>query len=288
VRRYVPELPDYGTPIRIRDLLQHTSGLRDYGALDVLTGRETRTTSEFLALLSSQNGLNFTPGTRHEYSHSDFELLGLIVERVAQRPFGEHIERELLQPLGMTGSRVSDARGAHVSERAFGHARSGAAFRVVFNSSEIPGGGNLYASIEDLRHWDRALAEGGSGQRRLVARMLTRPTLPGGDTIPYAYGIRKESYRGLPTVSRGGHSHGVRTEIIRFPDHQLAVATLCNGDHLWAGQRAERVADVYLGDVMQPRRPAYRPPPAVPATEAGLQRYTGVSGSPGSSTFPGS
>lgn len=116
--------------------------------------------------------------------------------------------------------------------------------------------------------------------------MLTRPTLPNGDTIAYAYGVRKERYRGLPTVSRGGHSNGMRTEIIRFPDQQFAVATLCNGDHLWAGQRAERVADVYLGNLMQPRRPPYSPPPAVPIGTAELQRYTGVYHSPVNSTFP--
>lgn len=283
VRRYVPELPDYGTPIRIRDLLQHTSGLRDYGSLDVLAGRDTRTMAEFLALLSSQQHLNLTPGTRHEYSHSDFELLSVVIERVVKEPFGAYLEREVLQPLAMTNSRVQDARGARVPERAFGHARAGDGFRIVFNNSEIAGGGNLYTSIEDLLHWDRALAEGASGRRPLVARMLTRPTLPNGDTIPYAYGIRKESYRGLPTISRGGHSNGMRTEIIRFPDQQFAVATLCNSNHLWAGQRAERVAAVYLESVMQPRRASatYRPPPAVRITEADLQRYVGVYHSPG-------
>lgn len=277
VRRYVPELPDYGTPIRIRDLLQHTSGLRDYGTLDVLAGRETRTMSELLALLSRQQRLNFTPGTRHEYSHSDFELLGLVIERIVGEPFGAYLEREVLRPLGMVNSRLVDHRGARVPERAYGHAQVNDSFRVVFNSSEVVGGSNLYTSIADLKHWDRALADGASGKRPLVARMLTRPTLPSGDTIPYAYGIRKESRRGLPTFERGGRSYGIRTEIIRFPEQQLAVAALCNGYHLWAGNRAERVASVYLDSLMQPRPAdeADRPPAAVPISEAELQQFVG-------------
>lgn len=281
VRRYVPELPDYGTPIRIVDLLQHTSGIRDYGSLNLLAGRDSETMADFLALLARQQRLNLIPGTRHEYSHSDFELLGLIVERVVQEPFGAYLERDLLRPLGMMGSRVYDGGRTRVPERAFGHTRPEDGFRVLFNNSTLAGGGNLYTSVEDLRHWDRALAEGATGLRPLVARMLTRPTLPNGDTIAYAYGVRKESYRGLPTVSRGSHSNGIRTEIIRFPEQQFTVATLCNGDHLWAGQRAERVADVYLGGVMQQRRPSYRPPPAVPISRAELQRYIGVYHSPG-------
>lgn len=285
VRRYIPELPDYGVPIRIRDLLQHTSGLRDYGSLNILAGRETETMADFVALLASQERLNFPPGTRHEYSHSDFELLGLIVERAVQEPFGTYLEREVLRPLGMTGSRVYDGRGTRVPERAFGHAKSEDGFRVVFNKSELAGGGNLYISVDDLRHWDRALAEGASGSRPLVGRMLTRPTLPNGDTIAYAYGLRKGSYRGLATVSRGSHSNGTRTEIIRFPDQQFGIATLCNADHIWAGQRAERVADVFLGAVMQQRRPSYSPPAPVPISTTELQRYVGVYHSPGSLDF---
>ena len=160
VRRYVPELPDYGTPIRIRDLLQHTSGLRDYGSLNVLAGRETVTMADFLALLASQRRLNFRPGTQHEYSHSDFELLGVIVERVVREPFGAYLEREVLRPLGMTHSRVSDSRAIRVPERAFGHTKSLDGFRVVFNNTAIVGGGNLYTSIEDLRQWDRVSGRG--------------------------------------------------------------------------------------------------------------------------------
>jgi len=275
VRRYVPELPDYGKPIRIRDLLQHTSGLRDYGSLNLLGAHESNTMADFLALMSSQQRLNFKPGTRHEYSHSDFELLSLIIERVVHEPFGTYLERDVLRALGMTDSRVNDSRGIQVTERAFGHTRSQAGFTIVFNNTTLTGGGNLYTSIEDLRHWNQALAEGASGRRPLIARMLMRPTLPDGDTIPYAFGLRKGNYRGLATVSRGGHTHGTRTEIIRFPDQEFAVATLCNANHLLARQRALRVAEIYVGILMKDGRPPYKQPPAVAIRIADLQRYVG-------------
>ena len=89
VRRWVPELPDYGRPIRVRDLLQHTSGLRDFETLQRLSGRPVATQREFLDLVTAQRALNFAPGTRHEYSHTDFGVLGTIVERSAGVPFGE-------------------------------------------------------------------------------------------------------------------------------------------------------------------------------------------------------
>ena len=66
VRRWVPELPEYGRPIRVRDLLQHTSGLRDFGTLELLSGRAITTQPHFLSLVASQRALNFEPGTRHQ------------------------------------------------------------------------------------------------------------------------------------------------------------------------------------------------------------------------------
>lgn len=111
VRRWVPELPNYGAPIRVRDLIQHTSGLRDFQSLGPLSGRPILTMPEFLGLLSAQQALNFTTGTRHEYSHSDYLLLGLVIERAVGIPFGEYLEREVLAPMGMRGSFVDDGSG---------------------------------------------------------------------------------------------------------------------------------------------------------------------------------
>lgn len=277
VRRYVPELPDYGAAIRIRDLLQHTSGLRDYGSLGLLAGDDVTTADGFLSLLARQEALNFPPGSRHEYSHSDFELLGIVIERAVKEPFGAFVEREILAPMSMKRTRVQDGRGIVVPERAFGYSGSDGRFRVNFDDGALAGGSGVYASIEELRHWDRALAD---AKRPGVARILTRPTLPGGDTIPYAYGIRTERHRGLPTYARGGHSSGMMTEFIRFPGQRFSVATLCNGEHLYAGQRARRVADLYLGHLMPERPASYKPPHEVPITAAELQAYAGVYRSP--------
>lgn len=191
VRKYVPGLPDYGPPIRIRDLLQHTSGLRDYGTLELLGGRQTPSMPEFVALMARQQRPNFTPGTKHEYSHSDFVIAGLIVERIVREPFGAYLERDVLGPLGMTGSRVHDERGARVPARAYGYEKTDGGFGVLFPDSTVTGGSNLYTSADDLRHWDRALHDAAIGKRPLVAKMLTRPALPSGEPIPYAFGIRQ-------------------------------------------------------------------------------------------------
>ncbi|MEO7610830.1 MAG: serine hydrolase domain-containing protein, partial [Gemmatimonadales bacterium] len=276
IRRWLPELPDYGTPIRVRDLLQHTSGLRDYGALDVLTGRSVANTTELLALMAAQRALNFQPGTRHEYSHSDFELLAPLIERATGTPFGEYLEREVLGPMGMTESFVFDERPRARPNRALGHEVTAHGTRVIFPSNTTGGGSNLNTSVTDLARFDRNFDQPVVGGAGVIARMLSRPVLPSGDTIPYAYGLRLDMRRGLRTVERGGHDAGTLSEIIRFPDQHLTVAVMCNAEHLSAGRLGESVAAIYLGTMMRPATPVPVPPLAVAVSAESLHRYAGV------------
>ena len=91
---------------------------------------------EFVALMSAQRAFNFEPGTRHEYSHSDYGVLGLIVERIAGVPFGEHLKRTVFEPLWM--------KGTFVKEGTFG-------------------GENVHSTIEDLARFDGNFAKGTVG-----------------------------------------------------------------------------------------------------------------------------
>ena len=106
VRKYIPELPDYGTPLTIRHMLKHTSGLRDWGSLAGIAGwpRGTRvhTHAHVVEILSRQRALNFTPGTRYSYSNSGYNLAAVIVARVSGMSFAEFSQQRIFQPLGMT------------------------------------------------------------------------------------------------------------------------------------------------------------------------------------------
>ena len=86
VRKYVPELPDYGHPIRLRHLLRHTSGLKDWGAVAFLSGwnrgQKFYTNAEALDFLVHQKGLNNRPGAEFIYSNSNYNLAAVVVQRV--------------------------------------------------------------------------------------------------------------------------------------------------------------------------------------------------------------
>src|SRR6185295_13369699 len=93
VRKYIPEVPDYGVPLTIRHMLNHTSGLRDWGSVEAIAGwpRTTRayTHAHVLDIVSRQRGLNFTPGDHYSYSNTGYNLAAIIVSRVTGMPFAQ-------------------------------------------------------------------------------------------------------------------------------------------------------------------------------------------------------
>jgi CubicO group peptidase (beta-lactamase class C family) len=274
VRIYLPELPDYGTPITIQDLLQHTSGLRDYGALGTLRGRPVAAMDDFLDLMARQQSLNFKPGERHQYSHSDYELLGLVIKRAVGEPFGPFFEREVLRPLGMHDSRVHDNRAAPIPNRAFGHRVATDGYKVSFPSHQLVGGVGLYTTVEDLLRWERHFHAATEGRQPLANRLLERPALRSGQAIPYAYGLRIGTYRGLPTVNRSAGG-SFATEFMRFPDQRLAVVTLCNVLPSHPLYLSRAVAELFLEQIMEPTAAAGAPVTG-PAPADELARYAGV------------
>jgi CubicO group peptidase (beta-lactamase class C family) len=267
VRKWVPELPDYGTPITIRHLLHHTSGLRDYLVLMELAGlnyEDIHPEPEILGLIARQRALNFRPGGEHLYSNSGYLLLAVIGARAAGEPFGRLLARRIFEPLGMTSTRVFDDRTAVVRNRAVGYSPAGAGFRVdYYPNFDLPGDGQVYTTVEDFAKWDRNFDEPMVGGRALVDDLLRRGRLADGREIDYAGALVHGRYRGLPTVGHGGSWAGFRAHYLRFPGERLSVAVLCNLRTADPAALARGLADIWLGDRLGP------PDPEAPRRGAG-------------------
>src|SRR5688572_28792988 len=112
VKKYIPEFPDYGKPITIRHILNHTAGLRDWGSVMALTGagRGDRVVTQDIAfdVIVHQKGLDFEPGTEYSYSNSGYQLAAIIVERVSGQKFGDFVRDRIFKPLGMNNSSWRD------------------------------------------------------------------------------------------------------------------------------------------------------------------------------------
>jgi len=253
VRRYVPELPAYPTPVTIRHLLHHTSGVRDYLTLMELAGERfenVSTDADALDLLARQRALDFSPGSEWEYSNSGFFLLSIIVKRVSGQSLRQFAQAHIFDPLGMTHSHFHDDHQMIIPNRATGYdpPDSTGGFRIDMSNFEQTGDGAVNTTVEDLLLWDRNFYSGRVGGTEVLAEMVKPGTLNDGTVLDYASGLFVDHYRGLPTVAHGGSWAGYRAELLRFPSEHASVACLCNLARSNPSGLARKVADVYLAD----------------------------------------
>ena len=252
VRDFVPEVPDYGTPITVRQLLHHTSGLRDYQTLQPMAGWPEDmglTEEDFLALAHRQKGLNFPPGTKHLYSNTGYVLLSLIVRRVSGRSLHDFAAQELFAPLGMTHTGFRDSHTTPISRRATGYeSLASGGFRTRLPGFDVVGDGGLFTTAEDLAQWNPTALDGVLRAPGLSAMMVTPGRLITGDTLNYAMGLYRHTYRGLPIVRHGGTYGGYRAEFRVVPSASMSMAVLCNNRAADPYVLTNRIMDVYLSD----------------------------------------
>jgi CubicO group peptidase (beta-lactamase class C family) len=288
VRKWIPEVPDFGTTITVRHLIHHTSGLRDYFGLLGLTGWPGDgpiTETQFLDLVGRQRALNFTPGTQHLYSNTGYVLLAILVERVTGQRLREFAVEHVFEPLGMRNTEFRDDHTRLIVNRALAYSpQAGGGWRLNVPGFDVIGDGGLFTTVEDLLRWDRHFLEPNE-RAATVSGMLERGRLANGESIPYAFGLVHGDYRGAPIIVHGGSYGGYRTLLMRFPQQRAAIATLCNTSAVNPGALSQQVADVLLeGELTQP--PVVAAPPTMmptpPATRAAeldsraLARFAGT------------
>ena len=254
IRKYLPEIPDYGTTITIRHLLTHTSGLRDQWELLALArGRfeEDRITeADVLDIVSRQKALNFKPGSEYLYSNTGFTLLGVIVRRITGESLKDFAAQRIFTPLGMTRTHFHDDYTMLVPGRTSAYEPSrgkGAKWRVSIPNFDTYGATNLYTTVGDLLKWESNLDHPIVGDARMYARMETPTPLTTGDTSSYGFGLVMGTYRGARVIEHNGADAGYRSYVGRFPDRGLAIAIECNSSTANTTALARGVADVYLG-----------------------------------------
>lgn len=250
LRRWVPEIPDYGTLITLRHLIHHTSGIRDYLGLMDLAGLELghfHSDEGVIELLARQKALNFQPGDQYLYSNSGYFLLGVVVRRASGKSLREFAQERIFQPLGMHETHFHDRYTHVIKNRAFAYFPAGGGrYEQFFTSFDRVGSGGVFSTVEDLARWDQNFYDKTVGGEALIERLHARGRLNSGAEIDYASGLILGDHRGLKTVSHGGALGGYRAELLRFPDQRFSVIVLANLS-AFPGQLPMQVAEIFLG-----------------------------------------
>ena len=257
IRKYIPELPDYGTPVTIRHLLTHTSGLRDWGSVEGIAGwpRTTRvyTHAHVIDILSRQRSLNFTPGTRWSYSNSGFNLAAVLVARVSGMSFSEFTRQRLFNPLGMTSTSWRDDHTRIVPRRALAYERLDDGYHLDLPFENVYGNGGLLTTVGDLLKWTRNFQSPVVGDAAFVREQTTPGRFSDGRAHDYAMGVWVDTYRGLREVRHSGSTAGYRAYLTTFPEARASVAVLCNAADAAAETIAYKVVDAVLAASLGPR-----------------------------------
>lgn len=278
IRKYLPEMPDYGTPITIRQMINHTSGVRNY--FDVLflkglTHKDPATPDEVYALITALSKPDFPPGSQERYSNSGYFLLGRIVERVSGMSLAQFEQENIFGPLGMTHTHVHDNVDAVVAGRAYGYVRTPkGGFRTAGSQIAVTGDGGVFTTVRDLALWDADFYNGKVWRPAVKAEMLrigkltdSRPaaTEPG---VFQAGGLNIGERRGLKFITHGGKDIGFMADLTRYPEQQLTTALLCN-QIFRIGEISDGLADLLLADHYAQPAVAEPPPAARAAPPAG-------------------
>jgi len=256
-----PDFPAYGRAIKIRHLLNHTSGLQDYEDLmSADNGASPEKVPQIkdagvLALLKQQTTTKFVPGTKWEYSNSGYAVLAMVVEKVSGQGFGQFLQDRIFGPLKMQNTIAYERGKNEVPHRAYGHTRKEAGWRETDQSptSAVLGDGGIYSSLDDLAKWDEALQH-----HKLLSEVEMRPALtpamlPAGGgagfrdkAAEYGFGWFLDSYKGHARMWHFGETVGFRTAIQRFVNDKLTIIVLCNREDVSAQALSLKVANLYL------------------------------------------
>lgn len=231
IRRHLPDLPKYEEPIRVRDLIHHTSGLRDQGALLQLSGwrpQDRVTRHDALTVIARQKNLNFRPGSQDLYNNSGYTLLAEVVRKVSGQSLDAFAHTRVFAPLGMTATRFYDDQDIVIPGRARAYRWTGSQWLSAQPPLEVYGASNLLTTAKDLLIWQRFLLDPQKAQKATVDWMRATGRLNDGTPIGYGGGLYISEIGGRQTIGHDGVDGGFRAQTLAFPREGLAVAVLCN------------------------------------------------------------
>lgn len=259
VRKYIPELPDYGCSMTVRHLLNHTSGLRDWGAIVEVAGwpRGTRLhrQADVLDVACRQKSLNFPSGSEYSYSNTGYNLLAIIVERVSGKTLANFTKENIFDPLGMKHTGWRDDFTRIVPGRAIAYSRREDSYVIDMPFENVYGNGGLLTTVGDLLLWNENFVHGKVGGMELAEELQQRGILTSGQRISYAEGLRVTTYKNVPEVSHSGSTAGYRAFLVRYPNQHLSVAVLCNLAAMNPDSLAHQTAEIFMRDFVTEKKP---------------------------------
>lgn len=248
ISQHLTALPTAWNEVTIRQLLNHTSGIKSYTNMPDF-GKVARTDFSHQEILNmvAKEPLEFAPGAGWNYNNTGYFLLGMTIEKISGKPYGEFLAERIFKPLGMNRTQVNDLQIV-VPGRARGYTWDGTAIRngEYVSPTQPYAAGALISTIDDMTKWEAALASGKLLTRPSWDQMWTTTRLTTGKTEGYGFGWSLGELNGHKLIEHSGGIPGFSTDIARFADDRVTVIVLCNSDRVSAASVANGIARHYI------------------------------------------
>ncbi len=287
IRKYVPEVPDFGELITLNHLLTHSSGLYDLGALRHIAGWDDHDRfdkEDVIKLISRQQKLNFSPGSNFAYSETGITLLSMVIEKATDKSLKAYAQEMIFDPAGMTNTWFGDGNNLPMGNKniAQAYVTNDEVTEKVKPFYTISGPVNLYSSISDLVKWQSNLLNPTVGNRKIIEKLNAIVTLPNGKEFSSPQGkltygqqfYHKE--RGITELYRTGYYAGYTSAIFRFDQKGFVAIILSNDGSYYRGYLGMETAYLFLEDTfLEPSTIDYTKVGAKKLKVDKLKSYTG-------------
>jgi CubicO group peptidase (beta-lactamase class C family) len=255
IHKYLTWFPDLKEKITIRNLLNHTSGIRDQWQLLAISGTrldDVIKQDHIIKILGKQTALNFKPGEQYNYSNSGFTMLAEIVKSVTGQSLRKFTDSAIFKPLGMNNTHFHDDYTEIVKNRSYSYDRTDTNhFANSILSYSNVGATSLFTNINDMSEWIMNFYDHKVGDQKDIDQLTEKGKLNNGKELSYALGIVSGTYRGWRQFSHGGADAGYRTSVSVFPDLKTGFIVFSNVGDFNAGGKADEIANLFIRDTTQ-------------------------------------
>jgi CubicO group peptidase (beta-lactamase class C family) len=253
IRKHIPELPAFSDTVRVRHIISHTSGLREFinflmmGGLQLDKG-DWIDRGELIEIVQKQPALQNTPGAEFNYNNTAFGLAAVIVERTSGKPFHEFMRENVFGPLGMTRTMVRPTPRHIVPGSSLGYGPGPDGFLELRDLGASVGAGGIYASVEDLQTWAQNYMKPRVGTPQIVEAMRTSNVLNDGKETGYGYGLFIDEQGGVKRVHHGGADVAHRSQPVFYPELDAGV-TVQGNEARFNSNVAFRIAEAFFQEI---------------------------------------
>ncbi|WP_299679411.1 serine hydrolase [uncultured Dokdonia sp.] len=269
--KYLPEYPN-GDQITIHQLLNHTSGIKSYTAMEGLNtfGKIDKSPIEIIDYFKNEP-VDFQPGEQWEYNNSGYIVLGYIIEEVTGMSYADFIQKRIFDTLGMKNSYYGN-KARIIKNRASGYQPTENGFQNAMQiSMTIPyAAGSLMSCVDDMFLWHKAIRDNTLISEKSKAKAHTNTVLNNGKPTNYGYGWQINELNRKQSIEHGGGIFGFVTQGVYVPDEDIYAIVLTNANGNSPQDITLKLASMVMDD------PMFTNTASISLSQKQLQKWTGT------------